>query len=77
MRGGLGESAGATPDMMREAIGKLVGSSPVNEGRVTLDIPPLVENGNTVPLTVSVDARREGGEEEGGGGGEGGGGEGC
>ena len=52
----LGESAGATPDMMREAIGKLVGSSPVNEGRVTLDIPPLVENGNTVPLTVAVES---------------------
>ena len=48
--------ARATPDMMREAIGKLVGSSPVNEGRVTLDIPPLVENGNTVPMTVSVES---------------------
>jgi sulfur-oxidizing protein SoxY len=25
-------------------------------GRVKVDIPPLVENGNTVPLTVSVDS---------------------
>jgi sulfur-oxidizing protein SoxY len=51
-----GKSAKATPDMMREAISKLVGSSPVNEGRVALDIPPLVENGNTVPLSVSVES---------------------
>ena len=26
------------------------------EGRVTLDVPPLVENGNTVPLIVSVES---------------------
>ena len=26
------------------------------KGRVTLDIPPLVENGNSVPLTVKVDS---------------------
>jgi sulfur-oxidizing protein SoxY len=27
----------------------------VKTGKVKLDVPPLVENGNTVPLTVSVD----------------------
>jgi len=27
----------------------------VRTGKVKLDVPPLVENGNTVPLTVSVD----------------------
>ena len=42
--------------MMSEAIRKLVGGAKVNEGRVTLDIPPLVENGNTVPLTVAVES---------------------
>ncbi len=49
-------SARATPDMLREAIDKLVGQSVVREGRVSLDIPPLVENGNTVPLTVTVES---------------------
>ena len=31
-----------------------VGSAEVHTGKVKLDIPPLVENGNTVPMTVSV-----------------------
>lgn len=50
------DGARATPDMMREAIDRLVGSAIVNKGRVSLDIPPLVENGNTVPLTVVVES---------------------
>ena len=29
---------------------------PVSEGRVLLDIAPLVENGNAVPITVKVDS---------------------
>ena len=48
--------ARATPEAMAEAIRQLVGDRPVREGRVTLDLPPLVENGNAVPLTVSVDS---------------------
>ena len=48
--------AGATPDAMAQAIRELVGDRAVREGRVTLDLPPLVENGNAVPLTVSVDS---------------------
>lgn len=46
--------AAATPETMKAAIHKLIGESPVSKGRVTLDIPPLVENGNSVPMTVSV-----------------------
>ena len=46
----------ATPATMDEAIRKIVGSARVSTGKVTLDVPPLVENGNTVPLTVSVDS---------------------
>jgi sulfur-oxidizing protein SoxY len=30
--------------------------APVRPGRVKLDMPPLVENGNVVPLTISVDS---------------------
>ena len=50
------EPARATPVAMREAIRKVVGSARVNPGRVRLELPPLVENGNTVPLAVSVES---------------------
>ena len=33
---------------------QVVGEAPIHTGKVKLDIPPLVENGNTVPMTVSV-----------------------
>ncbi len=38
--------------MLNSAIRNVVGEAPVRAGKVTLDIPPLVENGNTVPMTV-------------------------
>jgi sulfur-oxidizing protein SoxY len=41
---------------MPEVIRRLVGTNPVNQGRVKLDIPPLVENGHLVPLTVNVES---------------------
>ena len=44
----------ATPEMLSSAIRNIVGEALVREGKVKLDIPPLVENGNTVPMTVSV-----------------------
>jgi sulfur-oxidizing protein SoxY len=44
----------ATPTMLNAAIRNVVGEAPVRTGKVTLDIPPLVENGNTVPMTVRV-----------------------
>ena len=47
--------ARATPAMLASAIRNLVGEANVQVGKVRLDIPPLVENGNTVPMTVSVD----------------------
>jgi sulfur-oxidizing protein SoxY len=48
--------AQATPDAMRSAVRQFVGSAQVRKGRVELDVPPLVENGNTVSLVVSVDS---------------------
>jgi sulfur-oxidizing protein SoxY len=44
----------ATPATLNSAIRNVVGEAPVRAGKVTLDIPPLVENGNTVPITVKV-----------------------
>jgi len=41
---------------MAAAIKAFVGEAEVREGRVTLEIPALVENGNSVPLTVIVDS---------------------
>ncbi len=49
-------SARATPDAMAAAIREVVGDAAIREGRVKLDLPPLVENGNAVPLTVSVES---------------------
>jgi sulfur-oxidizing protein SoxY len=46
--------AEATPAMLAGAIRNVVGEAPVRTGKVKLDVPPLVENGNTVPMTVSV-----------------------
>lgn len=48
--------ARATPEQMRAAIRNVVGAAPVRQGRVELDVPPLVENGNTVSLVVTVDS---------------------
>jgi sulfur-oxidizing protein SoxY len=52
----LAPIAGATEAAMNEAIGALVGDAPVETGKVKLELPSIVENGNTVPLTVSVDS---------------------
>jgi sulfur-oxidizing protein SoxY len=46
--------AEATSAMLTEAIRHVAGTAVVRTGRIKLDIPPLVENGNTVPMTVSV-----------------------
>jgi sulfur-oxidizing protein SoxY len=43
-------------DQLEDAIRAWTGGAPVRPGRVTLDIAPLVDNGNTVPLTLRVDS---------------------
>jgi sulfur-oxidizing protein SoxY len=47
--------AQATPREMEDAIRRVVGAAAVTKGRVKLELPPLSENGNTVPLTVEVE----------------------
>ena len=34
----------------------ILGGSTAEEGRISLDLPEIAENGNTVPLTVEVDS---------------------
>ena len=50
------KSVRATPETMQAAIRKVIGEAPLRKGKVVIDVPPLVENGNTVPVTVSVDS---------------------
>lgn len=58
---GLGLAAGAgearaTPEAMAQAMRQVTRGAPVRAGRVKLTLPPLVENGNSVPLAVTVDS---------------------
>jgi sulfur-oxidizing protein SoxY len=46
----------ATPQSLQAAIKEVVGDKTLREGKVVLDIPSLIENGNAVPLTVTVDS---------------------
>ena len=39
-----------------EAIRKVLAGAQARPGRVKLDLPPLIENGNSVPLTVTVES---------------------
>lgn len=41
---------------LQEVIKRWAGGQPVQVGRVTLDIAPLVENGNAVPIRITVDS---------------------
>jgi sulfur-oxidizing protein SoxY len=50
----------STPDALfaavRAYVEKAAGSATPREGRVKLDIAPLVDNGNSVPITITVES---------------------
>ena len=48
--------AQATPETMKSAIRQVIGEAAVKPGRIKIALPPLVENGNTVAMAVSVDS---------------------
>jgi sulfur-oxidizing protein SoxY len=52
--------AAAAQDELAAAIGSFTDGVAPNEGGVTIDIARLVENGNAVPVTISVDSRMTG-----------------
>jgi sulfur-oxidizing protein SoxY len=52
--GGVVPRAMATPAEVGVLIQALVGDAPLKDGLVHLDLPVMVENGNTVAMTVSV-----------------------
>jgi sulfur-oxidizing protein SoxY len=57
-----GVRAQATKDLrgteqdMKAAIAQFTGAKPLKPGRVKLDVPPLVDNGNTVAISVAVES---------------------
>jgi sulfur-oxidizing protein SoxY len=48
--------AGAERPPLAEMIRGITGGAELRRGRVALDVPPLVENGNAVPLAVAVES---------------------
>ena len=53
---GAGGPAAATPAAVQEVLRRLTGGAAPQKGRVRLDVPPLIENGNSVVLSVTVDS---------------------
>ncbi|MFM9881512.1 MAG: SoxY-related AACIE arm protein [Burkholderiales bacterium] len=41
---------------MQDSLRRVVGDATVRSGRVKLELPPLVDNGNAVPLAVTVES---------------------
>ena len=48
--------AGATPAALHAAIAAFTGGAEPREGGMRLEVPELVENGNSVPVLVTVDS---------------------
>lgn len=48
--------AWGTPESLAAAIRDFTGGAAPQRGRVKLDLPPLVENGNSVSVTVKMDS---------------------
>ena len=52
----LGKSASAANDDLAAAVSSYAGGAVVREGKVKFEIAELVDNGNVVPMTVTVDS---------------------
>jgi sulfur-oxidizing protein SoxY len=46
----------ASPDAMAATLQSILGTTKPKVGRIKLEIPELAENGNSVPLTITVDS---------------------
>jgi sulfur-oxidizing protein SoxY len=53
---GWGEGASAAAKEAAEEIAKFTGGVKPEQGKITIELPEIAENGNTVPLIISVDA---------------------
>jgi sulfur-oxidizing protein SoxY len=52
----LPDLAAADAASAADAIKKIIGDKSANEGRITLELPQIAENGNTVPVTFEVES---------------------
>jgi sulfur-oxidizing protein SoxY len=48
--------ASATPQEAAEVIAKFTGGKTAEKGKISIDLPEIAENGNTVPLTITVES---------------------
>src|SRR6187551_2246759 len=53
---GWSTSASAAAKEAAEQIAKFTGGKTAEKGKVTIELPEIAENGNTVPLSVTVDS---------------------
>jgi sulfur-oxidizing protein SoxY len=49
--------AAATPEELAAALRETFGDRPIAPGKIKLEIPRLAENGNIVPVTITVDSQ--------------------
>lgn len=49
-------TAGATPEALEQAVAAYTRGAALRDGRVSMELAELVENGNAVPLTLRVDS---------------------
>jgi sulfur-oxidizing protein SoxY len=59
LAGSAGLPAHATPDEAQAEIAKFTGGVTPAEGKISIDLPEIAENGNTVPMAVTIDAPME------------------
>jgi sulfur-oxidizing protein SoxY len=52
----FGSLAKADKKMTMDAIAKVTAGHEAKSGRITLELPQIAENGNTVPITVEVES---------------------
>jgi sulfur-oxidizing protein SoxY len=52
----VSDAAFATPAEAAAEIDKFTGGKEPAQGKITIDLPEIAENGNTIPLNITVDA---------------------
>lgn len=53
---GFSRSASAAAKEAAEQVAKFTAGKTAEQGKVSIELPEIAENGNTVPLSISVDA---------------------
>jgi sulfur-oxidizing protein SoxY len=56
------DKCAATPAEAEAEIAKFTGGKAAENGKIAIDLPEIAENGNTVPLSITVDSPMEAGD---------------